>query len=162
MKKKNHVKEERFEFVLYINNNIIVQRYFQVPDYNKAFRYSLELKTLMDEVMGMNNGDYGGLGMIPDSFKEQTMRESWDYYNPYYSQVQENIKSRDLFNREDIFSLQLKVDKRVIAESHFCGNYFPPSVRHSVNINPIIPDIINTMKDYMSLKEYTVVERAEV
>jgi hypothetical protein len=162
MKKKTHVKEERFEFVLYINNNIIVQRYFQVPNYNKAFRFSMEVKTLMDEVMGMNNGAFGSLGMIPDSFKEQTMRESWDYYNPYYSQDQDKIKSRDLFSKEDIFSLELKVDKRVVGKAQFCGNYFPPSVRHSVNINPIIPDIINTMKHYMSLKEYTVVERAEV
>ena len=158
MKKKNFVKEERFEFVFYINNNIIVQRYFHVPRYNKDFRFSLEAKELMDEIMGMN-GELGRLGLIPDSFKAQTMRETWDYYKPHYTQSPDSVKTWDLFSKEDMFTLEIKVDKRTVVKGGFCGNYFPTSIRHSVDINPIIPEIINTMKEYMALKEYTLVPR---
>jgi hypothetical protein len=161
--KKRSYKEERFEFVFYINKNIIVQRFFDVPKYNEDFRKSFEVKELMDELMGMNVGGLGRLGLIPDSFKEQNMRDSWEYYRPWMVQDPEKINTYDLFAKEDIFTLELKVDKEVVAESYFVGNYFPPSIRHSVNINPIVFDIIETIKHYMSLKSYTLVsEQVEV
>jgi hypothetical protein len=161
MRKKNHVKEERFEFVFYINNNIIVQRFFYVPKYNHQFTKSYEAKELMDEIIGMN-GELGRLGLIPASFQANNMRELWDSYNPYYTQTEDRIKSWDLFSKEDHFSLKIKVDKRTVAEGYFCGNFFPTSIRHSVDINPIIPEIIETMKHYMSLDEYTLVEKSGV
>lgn len=161
MKKKNHVKEERFEFVFYINKNIIVQRFFYVPKYNHQFTKSLQAKELMDEVMGMN-GELGRLGLIPSNFKMKNMLESWDFYNPSYVQNQDKLKTWDLFSKEDHFSLEIKVDKEPVVEGYFCGNYFPTSIRHSVDISDIITDIIETMKHYMSLKEYTLAEAVEV
>lgn len=156
--KKKKVKEERFEFVFYINNNIIVQRFFYIPRYNENFSNSIELKELMDNLMGMNNDELGSLGMIPDSFKEQSMRELWSYYNPSFIQQEDRIKNWDLFAKEDKFTLEIKVDKEVVAEAEFCGNYFPTSIRHSVNINPIISNIITEIIYFMSLEEYTTIE----
>lgn len=162
MKKRTQVKEERFEFVFYINDNIIVQRFFKVHRYNNNFKNSFEAKELMDQVMGMNNGDHGSLGLIPDSFKEQSMLEMWRGYNPYVEQNADDIHVWDLFSRTDDFKLEIKVDKETVVEGHFCGNYFPTSVRHYVNINPIISDIISLMRQYMSLNSYNVVENATV
>lgn len=161
---KNRVREERFEFVFYINGNIIVQRFFQVPNYNKQFRFSYEVKELMDILMGMNNGPFGSLGMIPNSFKEQNMATEWGYYNPLFVQSPEQVNPNDydLFQREDIFSLKIKVDKRTVAEGQFCGNYFPKYVRHQVDITGIISDIIGEITEYMSLDEYTPVVKEEL
>jgi hypothetical protein len=161
---KNRVREERFEFVFYINGHIIVQRFFQVPEYNKDFRTSYEVKELMDSLMGMNNGDLGYLGLIPNNFKERNMDADWGYYNPMFVQTsdQVNPKDYDLFEREDIFSIDIKVDRRVVASGQFCGNYFPKYMRYQVDITGIIPDIISEITDYMSLDTYTPVLREEL
>lgn len=155
MRKKNK-RDERFEFVFYINGNIIVQRFFEVPNYNPNFPKSVEVKELMDSVMGMNNGPFGELGIIPNTFKEQNMRAEWRDYRPYYSQSNDQIKSQaiDLFEKEDIFSFKLKVDRRTIGEAQFCGNYFPKYVRHFVDITGVIGDVIDEITNYMSLAEY--------
>lgn len=161
---KNKIREERFEFVFYINNNIIVQRFFQVPHYNKDFRFSYEVKELMDILMGMNNGPYGSLGIIPNNFKEKNMMVEWKDYNPLYAQSPEQVNpyDYDLFQKEDIFSLDIKVDKRKVGSAQFCGNYFPRHVRHQVDITGIIPEIISEIIDYMSFEEYDIVEKEEL
>ena len=51
----NRVEEQRFEFILYINDHIICQRYFNIRDYNEDCLNSYELKELMDNIAGMNN-----------------------------------------------------------------------------------------------------------
>jgi hypothetical protein len=47
------IDEQRFEFVLYINNHIICQRYFNIRDYNERSLNSYEMKELMDSICGM-------------------------------------------------------------------------------------------------------------
>lgn len=155
--RKNNVREERFEFVFYINGNIIVQRFFDVPNYNPKFRYSLESKELMDSLMGMNNGPFGTLGIIPNSFKEKNMRNEWREYNPYEVQNANwiNPNNENLFEKEDNFTLKIKVDRRTIVEGQFCGNYFPKYVRHFVDITGVIGDVISEITDYMSIEEHT-------
>jgi hypothetical protein len=56
------VEEQRFEFSLFINNHIICQRYFNVRDYNEDSIKSLEMKELIDNIVGVNNGTFGEIG----------------------------------------------------------------------------------------------------
>jgi hypothetical protein len=162
--KKNKFKEERFEFVFYINDNIIVQRYFHVPRYNRDFTKSIELKELMDNLMGTNVGEHGRLGMVPDCFRAQNMRRMWSDFNPYVSQDPEyvNPNNENIFEKEDMFRLEIKADKRVVAQGQFCGNYFAKYVRHYVDITGIIYDMISEMVDFMGRDEYTIVDSGEV
>ena len=44
------VEKTPFEFYLYINENIVCQRYFQMKGYNEKVLKSLELKELIDKV----------------------------------------------------------------------------------------------------------------
>ena len=158
MKKNNkNMRDEKFEFVFYINGNIIVQRFFDVPNYNVDFRKSAEVKELMDNLMGMNNGSFGELGMIPNSFKEQNMRADWRDYKSYYAQTEDQVNpyNQNLFEKEDMFTLKIKIDRRTVAQGQFCGNYFPKYVRHFVDITGIIPSVIEEITEKMSLEEYT-------
>lgn len=45
-------QELPFEFILYVNNNIICQRFFDITNYNEEVLKSYELKELMDEITG--------------------------------------------------------------------------------------------------------------
>ena len=145
------IEEQRFEFVLYINKHIVCQRYFNIRDYNEDSPYSIEIKELMDRLVGMNN--VGRLGMIPNRLKNKSIEYLWKNYNPYYQQKPEVGKNN--FEKLDTFDFEIKVDKNIVAQSTFSGNFFPPQVRYQVDIKEIIPDIITEIKDALSANKYT-------
>lgn len=150
------IEEQRFEFVLQINGNIICQRYFHIKDYNPEVIYSTELKTLMDNLAGMNLRTTSGLGIIPTQLKNKSVDNLWSSYNPYHEQTAEGVNlGKNNFDKEDVFDLQIKVDKEIIAQSRFTGNYFPQKVRYQVDIKDIIPVITSEIRYYLSLKNYT-------
>lgn len=151
-KKRNFWDNFRFEFVLYINGNIICQRLFDVKNYNEDVLQSMEIKELMDVLTNINQGR---IGIIPNYFKQLCKRVSWKNYNPY--RVYESSgEMQNLFANEDVFTFEIKVDKRVVAKSQFSGNFFQTEVRYAVNIKEIIPEIIGEIEEYFSRNEYTV------
>lgn len=150
------VEEQRFEFILYINDHIICQRYFNIRDYNDDSLKSFELKELMDNIVGMNNGDFGSLGIIPRYLKNKSVDYLWDNYNPYLPQKEETTKN--IFEKIDNFQFEIKVDKVTVAKSEFCGNFFPPKVRYAVDVREIIPSIMSEIRQTLSQKKYSLVE----
>lgn len=148
------VEEQRFEFSLFINDNIICQRYLNIRDFNEDSVDSLELKELMDSIVGMNN-PMGSLGIIPNLLKKRTLRLMWDNYNPY-STTQDD-SNKNIFEKIDNFQFEVKVDKKMVVKGQFCGNFFPPKVRYAVDIKEVIPEIMSEIRYYLSLKNYTKV-----
>lgn len=166
---KPKIEEQRFEFVLYINNNIICQRYFNIRDFNESSVNSLELKELMDNLIGMNNnGQEGSLGIIPNFLKKKSKEYLWGSYKPYAeTQYEETIKNN--YYKITNYQLEIKVDKKVIVKGEFSGNVFqPPSAKNQTNIGNvknsegvviqegIIPEIQNEIRYYLSQKNYTI------
>lgn len=149
------VEEQRFEFILYINDHIICQRYFNIRDYNENCLNSYELKELMDNIAGMNTDYFGSLGIIPKYLKRKSIDYLWDNYNPYFGQKEETNKN--IFDKLDNFQFEIKVDKMTVAKSEFCGNFFPPKVRYAVDVREIIPSIMNEIRHYFSQKKYSMV-----
>jgi hypothetical protein len=151
------IDKERFEFLLLINSNIICQRYFGIRNYNEDCVNSMELKELTDNLVGMNNDEWGELGLIPDFLKEKSKDYTWGYYKPYKAQTLEDLEKnrRNLFDKEDTFGFQIRVDGESISEAAFTGNYFPPKVRYQVDIKEIIPQIIHEIRYFLSKKTYT-------
>ena len=146
------LEEQRFEFVFYINKHIICQRYFSIKDYNEDSVYSLEMKELMDRLVAIDDG-YGRMGIIPANLKEKSEDYLWKFFNSYAEPKAEEYKN--IFEKEDIFDFEIKVDKMTVAQSFFSGNFFPPQIRYQVDIKELIPSIISEIKDAMSLKNYT-------
>jgi hypothetical protein len=147
------IEEQRFEFLLYINNNIICQRYFNIKDFNEnnlneGLLYGVNVKELMDNLTGMNNGQYGTMGIIPNFLKERSKDFTWGNYNPYASTQESTVRS--LFEKIDDFQFEIRIDKKTVAKSMFSGNYFPPKVRYAVDIKEIIPSIIAEIRHYFS------------
>jgi hypothetical protein len=158
MNKNVNFSNQKFEFVFRINNNIICQRYFSLDGYNRNVLKSDELKTLMDSIAGMNNGDFGSCGIIPKFLKDKSVDYLWDRFDPY-SEVrrEEDASEKDIFKNEDVFTFEIKVDKNVVAKSTFSGNWFPTVVRYQVNIKPIIPNIIEEINEFFTRQQYELV-----
>ena len=144
------IEEQRFEFVLYINKHIICQRYFSIRDYNEQSLNSLEIKALIDRIVGVNASS---MGYIPYHLKKKSVDYLWRFYNPYNKQTEVNYKNN--YEKEDIFDFEIKVDKETVAQSTFSGNLFPPQIRYQVDIKELIPNIISDIKDTLSQKKYT-------
>lgn len=148
------VEEQRFEFSLFINDNIICQRYLNIRDFNEDSVNSLEIKDLIDSIVGMNN-EMGGLGIIPNLLKKRTLRLMWDNYNPY--SLTHDDSNKNIFEKIDNFQFEVRVDKKLAVKGQFCGNFFPPKVRYAVDIKEVIPEIMSEIRYYLSLKNYTKV-----
>jgi hypothetical protein len=154
MNEYNKNEELRYQFVLYINDNIICQRYFNIFDFNEDSLNSIELKELMESVAGMNNGNHGSLGIIPRYLQRKSLTYLWDNYNPYATQYDENNKN--IFERKDNFQFEIKIDEKSVAKTEFSGNYFPPKIRYAVDVREIIPEIISEVRSFLSQKSYTI------
>ena len=147
MQKKNY-ENLPYEFLLLINNKVIVGRNFQIKGFNPESLRSMELKYTIDEVVDI----------IRYQFKTKSYDYLYKYYNPYIQQDPQEIEARskiNIYDNEDLFTFQIKVKGRVVAESLFSGNDFPPKVRYDVDIRAIIPEIISTIQQGLTLKNYT-------
>lgn len=159
--KRNPWDNFRFEFALYINEQakkeenakkpIICQRMFDVKGFNKDSINSVEIKDLMDELTGIHTPT---MGMIPKFLKQISKKYAWSSYNPYRV-VSIDEDAKNVFENEDIFTFEIKCDKKVIAKSSFSGNWFQKDVRYEVNIREIIPNIIAEIGEHLSRDEYT-------
>jgi hypothetical protein len=129
-----------------INGNPIVGRNFPIKNFNRESLSSLDLKDVIDDVVDV----------IKLHFKNNT----YEYLYKYYSYFTENNNNeeyevRDIYENEDFFTFQIKVNNRVIAEKIFTGNDFPPKVRYDVDIRKIIPKMIEIIQIGLSQKNYT-------
>ena len=147
------IEEQRVEFILYINNHIICQRYFNIRDFNEHSVKSVEMKELMDAICNVHSE--GRLGIIPNFLKRKAEDLLWTSYNPF-SQPYEQPKKNN-YEKIDDFQFEIKVDKKSVGKSVFSGNLFPPKVRYAVDIKEIIPSIMGEIRDVLSRKNYTKV-----
>jgi len=139
---------KKFEFVLYINNNIICQRYFSVKNYDSDVRNSMDMKWCVDECVDMIESD------LLVKTKDYLYRQ----YNPYQIQTQEVITAskKNHSEKEDVFDFEIKVDDRPTVKKRFSGNPYPQRVRYSVDVRKLIPGIISNIQDVFSQEEFDV------
>lgn len=139
---------KKFEFVLYINNHIICQRYFSVKNFNRDVVRSLDLKWCVDDCVEIINRD----------LKAKSIDFLYKQYNEFVKQTQEELDSirQDIYENEDVFDFQIKIDDKPVITKRFTGNIHPQRVRYSVDVRSIIPIIINTIQDVFSQEEFTV------
>lgn len=148
------IEEQRFEFVFYVNKNIVCQRYFHIYDYNEDFTQSIELKEMLDNIGGMKQ--FSELGIIPNYLKMKSMDYLWDNYNPYEVQTEESYKAPA--KKGDVFKFEFRVDKRTVGEIQFDNEFFTLNPKVNVDIREIIPSIISEIRQSTNQKNYTLIK----
>ncbi len=170
------IEQHPFEFVLRINGNIICQRYFNIHNFNPDVIESLEMKELLDSIAGMNNNDFGQMGIIPKFLKDRSS-EYIQFFedNPHLSYKAGEESEKNIWAKEDNYTFEIKIDDEVVGLILFSGNVFPPKIRYKVNLKhktniwgereldengkaihlDIIPSIVKEIKKTFSQKTYT-------
>ena len=137
---------KKFEFVLYINENIICQRYFTVKNFNPDSLRSTEVKDCVDNCVYIINKD----------LKEKTSEYLHKSYNPWKKQLPEEVVSENIYDNEDVFDFEIKVDDKPLVKRRFTGNVYPQRIRYSVDIRKIIPALVKEIQETFSLENFNV------
>ncbi len=136
------VEKTPYEFYLYINGNIVCQRFFKVANFNKKSVRSVDIKEMIDSVTAI----------IQKDLHNKTRDYLYSYYNEYSEQLPEEIDRKNIYENEDFFDVELKIDEKTVIKKRFSGNIYPPKVRYSVNIKELIPEIISIIHDTLCEK----------
>jgi hypothetical protein len=137
---------KKFEFVLYINGNIICQRFFAIKNFNNKILNSLELTDCVNDCVKL----------IERDLKEKTYEYLYKNYNPYKEQTKEEILVENIYDNEDIFDFEIRIDEKCVVKKRFSGNVYPQRVRYSVDVRKIIPALIKEIQEVFSLENFSV------
>jgi hypothetical protein len=137
---------KKFEFMLRINGNIICQRYFAVKNFNPKNVASLEVIECVNDCVEM----------IQRQLKIKSLEFLWSQYNAYEKQTEDQINKTPIYDKEDIFDFEIRIDERVIGTRRFTGNVYPQRVRYTVDIRELIPRIISQIQYTLGQENFTV------
>lgn len=132
----------KMEFVLSLGKNIIIQRFFNVKNFNPNSKYSLEL---YNEVTYICENIAKGLKM-------RTLEYLDDNKNYYFDE--ENVPVREE-KTEEYFILQIKKENDIFIERIFPAHVYHPKVRHTVDIRSSIREVLNGLTWTLSNKNIT-------
>ena len=128
----------KMEFLLTLNDNIVVQRFFNVRGFNPKAKNSLELyeyvKSLKEEL------EY--------YLKMTTVIYMMDNRDSiiYDSKIMETSFTEG----PEVFNLFIKVGEQTLCHRVFDGKKFPPKVRYTVDVRPFIKDVLRELTDIFS------------
>ena len=131
----------KMEFLLTLNENIVVQRYFNVKGYNPEAKNSIEfyefIKDLKDEL------EY--------YLKMKTVVYMMD--NKEAIVHDPKIMETSFTEGPEMFNMFVKVGDQTICHRIFDGKKFPPKVRYTVDVRPYLKDVLKELTDIFSSEE---------
>ena len=127
-------ENQKFEFLLTLNNNIICQRYFNVRNFNHKSIRSLDLYYTVDDIVNT----------IIDTLKEKTT----DIITEFFTEdVSKSTKENEYF------TITIKIENTNIIQYIFPADLYPPRVKYSVDIRPQISYFLREITDTLSRKK---------
>jgi len=128
----------KMEFLMTLNDNIVVQRYFNVRDFNKEsvrstdlYDYIKEVKEELEYYLKMKTVEY----MIDN--QESIM------YDP-------TIMDTSFTDGPEVFNIYLKSANSIICHRIFDAKKFPPKIRYTVDVRPYLKTILKDLTDILS------------
>lgn len=133
----------KLEFLLTLNDNIVVQRYFNVRNYNPQARRSLELMDVINDMCY--------------NIRQDLKDKSVDYLMENYHQiiVDDNVLNTSNTDGPELFVVTIKIGDETICQSGFDAKLYPPKIRYTVDIRPQIKSMLRGLTDIFSLEKYT-------
>jgi hypothetical protein len=139
MKEQDIVK---MEFLITLNNNIVIQRYFNVRGYNSTARLSMDLHEYMRDLV--------------DAF-EQTQKMRTVVYmldNQYDILEDPTILDTDNTNSDEYFNFYVKIGEQTICHRILDGKLFPPKIRYTVDIRQQAKSVLRHLTDIFSSQNF--------
>ena len=138
MKEQNDVT--KVEFLMTLNNNFVVQRFFNVKGYNPKVKNSIELYDYIKE--------------LSEELQTKLRNKSMVYMLENRFQIEEDPTVLETSNTDgpEVFNIILKVGNETICHRIIDAKLYPPKVRYTLDIRPSIKNILRELTDILSEK----------
>jgi len=133
----------KLEFLMTLNDNIVVQRFFNVKGFNPKAKSSMELYYYMKEIVETLHYDLKMktvIYMIDN--KEAIMHDP-------------SVMETSFTEGPEVFNIYLKMGDQTICHRQFNGKLYPPKVRYTVDVRPYLKEILKTLTDILSDSDLT-------
>ena len=140
MKDQDSVK---LEFLMMVNDNIIVQRFFNVREFNDKAKNSLELYELLRE---FKDDIQAQLSMKTVTYKTDNMYEIIN--NPA-------ILDTSYIDGPEYFNIFVKQNDVTICHRQVDAKIYPPKVRYTVDVRPHLKNLLMSLTDIFSDENLT-------
>lgn len=139
MKEQNDVT--KMEFLLTLNDNIVVQRYFNVRGYNPKARKSVDVITKVNEISNT----------LMNDLKHKTLI----YMIDNQSQIEIDPTILDTSNTDDAeyFNIYIKLGDETICHKIVDAKIFPPKIRYTVDVRPHLKSVLRSLTDIFSSED---------
>ena len=118
-------KEERFEFTVYVNDNIICKRNFRIFNYIENSMNTLEFKEKLDEIVRL----------IDDDLKSKSRVYTWYYFNPQFPEDNEEFISPLIEPWACTFKIVITDRKKDVITRIWDGYAYPKYIRDKVDLS---------------------------
>jgi hypothetical protein len=128
----------KMEFLLTLNDNIVVQRFFNVRGFNPKAKNSVDL--------------YDYIKALKEELQYYLKMKTVVYMMDNRDSISYDPKVMDtsFTDGPEIFNLFVKVGEQTICHRQFDGKLFPPKVRYTVDVRPFLKDVLRDLTDIFS------------
>ena len=140
MKDQESVK---LEFLMMVNDNIIVQRFFNVREFNNEGKNSLELYDLLRE--------------FKDDIQTQLSLKTVTYMTDNLYEIINNpaILDTSYIDGPEYFNIFIKQNDVTICHRQVDAKVYPPKIRYTVDVRPHLKNLLMNLTDIFSSKTLT-------
>ncbi len=133
----------KLEFLLTLNDNIVVQRFFNVRGFNPRTKNSLELYEYMRSVVDSLHYD----------LKMKTVVYLLDNKESIIHDP--SVMETSFTDGPEVFNLVIRYGEQVICQRQIDGKLYPPKVRYTVDIRPFLKEVLKDLTDIFSSNNLT-------
>lgn len=127
-----------FEFLLTLENNIIIQRYFDVRNYNPSTKNSMDIYYWVSNVCNE----------ISSMMKIKNLEYMCDNY---YLVTDNELVNNNTPIKEEYFKLELKQDNQIFISRIFPAHIYHPKARYC-DIRPVVKRMISEITSILTSK----------
>jgi hypothetical protein len=136
MKEQNEITKA--EFLITLNDNFVVQRFFNVKGYNPKSKRSIEL--------------YDYVKALSEELQKKLRNKCVVYMLENRFQIEEDPTILETSNTDgpEVFNIILKIGNETICHRVIDAKLYPPKVRYTLDIRPSIKTILRELTDILS------------
>ena len=133
----------KMEFLLTLNDNIVVQRFFNVRGFNPKAKNSVDL--------------YEYIKALKEELQYYLKMKTVVYMMDNRSAIEENPEIMETSYTEgpEFFNIYVKVGDTTICHRQLNGKMYPPKVRYTVDVRPFLKELLKELTDIFSTKKLT-------
>jgi hypothetical protein len=140
----NQNEMTKMEFLLTLNENIVVQRFYNVRGYNPKAKNSMDV--------------YDQVYDFTERLQKYLKMRSVDYLleNEYQISEDPQVLETSFTDGPEKFNIFVKIDGDMVHHRQFDAKIYPPKIRYTVDVRFLLKDLLRDLTEIFSSKNLTL------